>query len=195
MQTGSAHVVIIIGLVVALICALGIAFYQNFVMKNQAATTGTQSHVATKNEAAKGDDSVPATEKQKDETKYLEIKEWSVKFPLTFNEVLSYDISSSTSANIAVKSLTDADSSAQCRASSGGVIVRGTANEHFSQGGAGDPSMFPTFAQLYQQKAEGIGKAGDYYYAYIGGNGASCRGNQESIQNKIKTMVSGAKEI
>lgn len=198
MQTGSAHVVIIIGLVVALICALGIAFYQNIVLKNQADTNSVSSSNVSNKTAEKSESTSVANRDKssvaKDDAEYLKIGEWNVKFPMSFNDTLSYKLNSSNEAAIGVKSLTDGDASAQCQTSSGGMIIRGMGSDHWVSG-AGDPSAFPTFAEAYAQKTEGIGRAGEYYYAYLPNHGASCEGDQELIQNKIKAMVAKVQSL
>ncbi len=52
-QTGSAHAVIIICLVAALLCALGIAFYQNFIIDKNTSTNSTATtHTTTSTPAA-----------------------------------------------------------------------------------------------------------------------------------------------
>ena len=43
-QHGSAHVIIIAGLVVALVAALGVVFYQNFIVKQSTTQTNTVSN-------------------------------------------------------------------------------------------------------------------------------------------------------
>lgn len=49
-QHGSAHVIIIVGLVVALVAALGVVFYQNFIVKQSTTQTNTVSNTTTSDE-------------------------------------------------------------------------------------------------------------------------------------------------
>ena len=49
-QHGSAHVIIIVGLVVALVAALGVVFYQNFIVKQSTTQTNTVSNTTKSDE-------------------------------------------------------------------------------------------------------------------------------------------------
>lgn len=79
-QTGSAHIVIIIILVVALVGALGFVFWQNFM--NKSAIVGNTNTSTSK----AGDVS---------EAKTLTISEWGIKGSYSGNKSLSYAIGSS----------------------------------------------------------------------------------------------------
>jgi capsular polysaccharide biosynthesis protein len=52
LNQGSAHVVAIICLVAALLCALGVVFYQNFVLKQQSEQKTQVSVSSTKKNSA-----------------------------------------------------------------------------------------------------------------------------------------------
>ena len=73
LNQGSAHVVVIICLVTALLCALGIVFYQNFVLKQQSEQKTQVSVSSTKKTAP----TASTTDK-----KTLEIPGWGVKVAL-----------------------------------------------------------------------------------------------------------------
>lgn len=77
-QKGSSHVIIIIGLVVALIGALGFVFWQNFIYKEPVATDNDK--VAVKEEKVAGDDT---------DISGLLIDEWKIEIPVDSSYTVS----------------------------------------------------------------------------------------------------------
>lgn len=98
-QSGSAHLIIIIILVVALLGALGFVFWQNFVNKTDVVSGNTSSN------------------------KTITIKEWGVKGTYSGDTIYNYTFSEFGSL-----SLTSSLLSTDC-ADSVGYITRATANE------------------------------------------------------------------
>jgi hypothetical protein len=81
-QKGSAHVVIIVILVIALLGTLGFVFWQNFINKKSAEVTSDSKQTTNQ-----------PTEKVKDPDEgYLVLKDWNIKFklPADSNEITYY---------------------------------------------------------------------------------------------------------
>jgi hypothetical protein len=72
-QKGSAHVTIIIGLVIALVGALGFVYWQNFIYKEPAVTKS--NHVVVDNPGT-GNETQPNLHEG-----YTLLEDWSVRFP------------------------------------------------------------------------------------------------------------------
>lgn len=79
-QTGNAHVVIIIILVVALVGALGFVFWQNFMNKSATNTTAETTQQQETTSATKAD------------SKTLAVTEWNIKGSYGGDQTFSYEI-------------------------------------------------------------------------------------------------------
>lgn len=164
---GSAHVVVIIILVVALVGALGFVFYQNFIEKKPA----EQKTADTAKDTPAKTDTTPKA----DETNYLVIKEWGVKLPAEgvlegaayyTDTVQNTDGSEQLAVYLTttkLRTLAKCDSSEASCASAGGALERGKADDTF-YGGAGQ--------SIGKYKDYGT-RVGDYYYSRTGPQASS----------------------
>ncbi len=144
-QQGSAHAVVVICLVLALVTALGWIFYQNFIAK-EPSKKDTELLVVKKD----SDTKPQATSDPSEGGKYFVVKEWGVRMPGIEGDTLSYKLQDGSNADsggieIFSKKLSDGDS--KC-ASYGLVMGRGTENVRL-------------FDSTYGKQGT---KAGSYYY-------------------------------
>ncbi|MEI6228895.1 MAG: hypothetical protein WCP11_02660 [Candidatus Saccharibacteria bacterium] len=142
-QSGSAHLVVIIVLVAALLGALGFVFYQNFMV----AKTETPAPVVVD-----------------DGRKTLSIAEWGVKGKYTSRETLTYAINQSGGFRVYSSGFVNDASTASC----GSAIIRLNADDTLN-----DSFDRPTVAQYYTDKESSIGsshmkKVGDKYFLMRG---------------------------
>lgn len=176
-QAGSAHAVVIIVLIAALLFALGWIFWQNFILKQPRVNDDKPVVVKEK--------SVTPTSVPHSDVKYLTVSEWGVKFPYTGNDTLTYHYDSTTPEFISVSSDSLAASGAVCKQDSEGAggIQRGTAQE-VVPGGFGSEK---TFAQMYQSNSSTMGKQGNYYYQFVHDNG-TCTDNND-LQSSMNDLT------
>lgn len=160
-QTGSAHVVIIIVLIVALLGAVGFVFWQNFLKPSNKQADNAS---LTSSKDAQGTSQSKLSDKDSQEISQpkLSINEWDVGGDYTGNGArLAYSIKGS--------SLIFTDSrlaGTECEGY-GGSISRQTANEEAYNGNGA------TVKVAYDQgrssdKFSPIGHVGDYYYTFMG---------------------------
>ena len=78
-QAGSAHVVIIVVIVAAVLGALGYVFWQNFINKDTSEITNDSKQTTTQS----GETPANPVEQPKDSTEgYLVLEDWGIKFKL-----------------------------------------------------------------------------------------------------------------
>jgi len=187
-QTGSIHAVAIIVLTLGLIGAVGFIFWQNFINKPKTDDKSTSSMQSKEKPLAAKDASVQPV----NDTKYLVVKEWGVKFPYTSDDTLEYKYDrESSSISITSKKLAAVDGSdGSCGAAD---IGRGTAHDPLAADGVG-PS--PTLKEYYDaHKGESvanrftvtIGKFGNYYYSFVHNNGG-CSSDAE-LESTVSTLT------
>jgi prepilin-type N-terminal cleavage/methylation domain-containing protein len=141
-------------LVLILLAILGFTgFYVYHAQQNAnksldtAQTTANSSSTASTKTAAQ------------DKTKYLDIKEWGVKFPYSGNDTLTYVLDEPNNDNASIVSATLTAAYPGCVTYGAGSIGRGH----------GDSTRFEgeeTLAQTYAANPGTIGKVGDYYYHF-----------------------------
>lgn len=156
-QKGSAHVAIIVILVVALLGTLGFVFWQNFIHKDTSPTT----QVIHENQTDKKSKDLP--EKNNDEG-YVVVREWGIKFKTSVSNELEYSITSRTGGptdttyeELGLKIKADAVTDKRC-VNFGADLYRQT-----------EPTtMF------------GAKKIGDYYYFMTGAPG-QCSENESDL--------------
>jgi hypothetical protein len=175
----SAHIVIIIVLVVALLGALGFVFWQNFVNK-PATTSITESSAETKQVTSSDN--------------MLVVKEWGVKGDIGELADVSYTIDDETNqADEGYQSMTiSADGlPAECNNLSVGKTVRLTANQQIPV--AAGPSE-STAKEAFDSNDSGLAAhVGEYYYFYYGPVGNVCwSGDDDPIYDQVtQTIKSG----
>jgi hypothetical protein len=84
-QKGSAHAVVIIILVAALVMALGFVFWQNFILKSNTPTVSTEITNSATPDPNKG---------------YVVVKDWGVRFKTSVSDKLEYKPYSQTGGYI-----------------------------------------------------------------------------------------------
>ena len=162
-QGSTAHIVIIILLVVAVIGLLGFVFWQNFISKEPAVESNNASTTDVVN-----DESELVTAPK------LAITQWDIGGDYSDNSVqLTYEIETRFDGNILSFSearLADAEGCDEPTAA--GYVVRQTADEEATQGSTGNGL---TAKEAYDRYAAGepsefapIAKVGDYYYLMTG---------------------------
>jgi len=158
-QKGFAHAFLIIGLVVALVCALGFVYWQNFIYKEPTRTelvnvpSKTQEDKKSSNEL-----------KAESEGKFLPINEWGIKLDSSVVAHLEYNISS----RIGGSQNTEYDSL--------GLKIKQSSVENQDCVNFG--------ADLYRQKVAtefDSKKIGDYFY-YVTGAPGQCSENADDLK-------------
>ena len=167
-QTGSAHAVIIIVLVVALLGALGVVFYQNFIQKQPPDSAKQKTADNAQDTPAKAD----STPKVADETGYLVIKEWDVRLPArgVLSDAVSQvvggtqaDGTKTTYVYLSTKKLIDICGVGDRSAYECSIAA-------ISRGKADDTDSGPEGPVKYKD-IKGVIQVGDYYYRFSLGNG------------------------
>jgi len=146
-QSGSAHLVVIIVLVAALIGALGFVFYQNFMVAKTETPAPTPVVVADS------------------EAKMVSITEWGVKGGYTSKQTLTSNLQGTRfNFQSAVTAGTDCNSAGYL-----GIIDRYSANDTLPEPGYGvnmTAASFYQSADYYDRAQDSFKKIGEYYYVY-----------------------------
>ncbi len=169
---GSAHAVIIIVLVVALLGTLGFVFWQNFIKKDDTAKTTDTTKQTNDNKTAesttKKAETKTATPAQPSDVKYLVVKEWGVKFPYKGKDTLTYTYSGGNGIRVISKKLAD-KYKGSCE--EGFMIIgRDKEGDEVSQWYDQKSNTLMTYKQLYDSsdsRMPAAGKVGGYYYTAI----------------------------
>lgn len=158
-ERGSAHVILIIALVAALIGVLGWVAWQNFMPKDKTVTSTAQSN--TKNESA---------------TKTLDVTEWGAQLPLSKDiEDLTYKYEASgNTSTITFKS----PRLPNCDYGSTGYIVRGSEGTVYYSAPDGTDVSF--------NKSDH--KAGNYYYVYMSPQ-APCSSESDTAGMDLESSI------
>jgi hypothetical protein len=167
-QTGSAHIVIVIVLVLALLGALGFVFWQNFVNKpaTQGAVTSSTSQTALND-------------------KTLLISEWGVKGSYDAKDLSSVNYTFSGGGNNRI-TLTAANLPDNCGGLNGiGVIYRLSGDQPLPI--VGDEE---TTQQAYQRlgKGDAFVQVGDYYYFFYAPN-APCDPEGGTTETQLNIAI------
>lgn len=191
-QTGSAHVLVTVILVVALLGALGFIFWQNFATKKNVAATNATAQTITSTTAAPAVSQAaqPATATQApaapapaDMTKYVTLDTWAVKFAApTDGTTVQWAASDSSTIGFSTNHLTTGE---LCNAQNGaaGTLVRSTSA----------PVQKNGVSETVLNNGQPIN---GYYYAFDLPNGQHCDDTNPSdyqeaqkIQELVKTLV------
>lgn len=190
-QSGSAHVVIIIVLIVAVLGALGFIFWQNFVNKSANMNSSTSTSEQTEDQVSS-------------DTSTITIGEWGVKgtYDTSADDAtVSYVIRTNAEADVSSSSddyeLVYFDTSSvpsDCKGY-GGVIKRFTADQEvqFSAGAAG-----VTSSEMYAQNGgdtDKFKKVGNYYYWYEGPQSACGTDEDDPAEVAASYMVGVTKDF
>ncbi|HWT55788.1 MAG TPA: hypothetical protein VN031_02005 [Candidatus Microsaccharimonas sp.] len=175
-------------LVLILLAILGFTgFYvynaQHDASKSLDAASKTVNSASTAQSQKKAD----STSSQSN-VKYLDIKEWGVKFPYTSTDTLSYVLHTDAPTKFAaIVSANEATNFPGCSTWGAGSIDRGFATDGYYD---------TTIADEYRQNPGAFTKLGDYYY-YYGHDQAACAQNptaaaaeaQGSASDLVKAIV------
>ena len=167
---GSAHAVIIIVLVVALLGTLGFVFWQNFIKKDDTAKTTDTTKQTNDNKTAesttKKAETKTDTPAQPSDVKYLVVKEWGVKFPYKGKDTLTYEYLDDAIQLISKKLADKYKGSCE----EGFMFIgRDKEGDEVSQWYGKKADYLRTYKQLYDSPDPdwAAGKAGGYYYVPV----------------------------
>lgn len=165
-QQGSAHIIIVVTLVVALLATLGFVFWQNFIDKDSSSTADTSKTI----DSTAGNYSETPAAATTNNQGYVVVKEWGVKFKSSISDKLEYKVYSSVglSSNTAYDAL--------------GLKIKLSALIDK------DCTKFGTdlYRQTQAQSDYRTRKMGDYYYFVTGAPG-ECSEHASDI--KIQTKI------
>lgn len=84
LESGSAHVVVIVALIVVIVCALGVLFWQNFIQdKSQDSaikSTSSTERNSTESEASDDDSNAKMTPASDPNNGYTVLEDWGIRF-------------------------------------------------------------------------------------------------------------------
>jgi len=180
-EQGSAHLIIIVALVVILIGALGFIAWQNFGPDTTEKTSTTETVETDTAEVFEPEEE--AVKPELTGTKYLVISDWGVKFPYIGNVEIKIGEKSAKTIGLTTDQLIKYGD--DCSTTGGGLIVRGFAGDNAYVAGE------ETYADLYAKGM--VGKIGDYYYMYQASQ-ALCDKQEKSgtSQNNAKLIISSS---
>ncbi len=165
-QSGSAHLIITVILVVALLGALGFIFWQNFINKKDstATTTTTTTTTATSTTPAA---TMPVNDN-------LVISQWGVTVPAKGFILIS---PSADNVGVTTQAIIDEAKRINCSDNGIGTIFRTKSTADFS-------SFTPVSAQI-----------NGYYYGYIQPSQAACTDNQGNPAATINSLMTDAEAV
>jgi len=176
-QTGFATIEAV--LIIVVVAILGYTGW--FVWHAKQNTDKTLSNTANSQPALQKAAKKGESEAVKSSQKYLEIKEWKVKFPYEGEDTLSYKFRDSEQKYAAVISKTLVDKYHSCDDIGVGVIARNLPSDAYYEG---------TIEDAVQKNPSLFTKLGDYYFSFSH-NQASCITNP-SAQSAIDESTADA---
>lgn len=159
-QQGSAHIIVIVILVIALLGTLGFVFWQNYVKVDDSGKVSLVDNEKTTNEES---DSGKAAV---DNNEYLSISEWGIKGTYTGAHALEYTI-----ADNVFLSFKSSDLTGGCSDFMVAGISRYTGDQLMKDISPFDINTMTTVSEFYA--VDNIGTysgnkhIGDYYYVYV----------------------------
>ncbi|MFZ1801597.1 MAG: hypothetical protein WAW62_02420 [Candidatus Saccharimonas aalborgensis] len=186
-EKGSAHVIIIICLVFALLCALGIAFYQNFVISNEKNDNpSTQSSQSVNNSLNEANDQNKTDLLAVDTSKYLVLEDWGVKMLLpSFEKAFVYkkiSMNGKDAYAFTTKAIDNLGGDCALASTNNGTLVVVWRESQSSD-------------QIDSPRLNG-GKPINGYYYYRSGSFAPCSEENNSTVNQVETSgLTATKEL
>lgn len=171
-ESGSAHVAVVVVLIVALIGALGFIFWQNFIQRKDSDTSTNTT------QSAKSEDTRSV------ESRALALNQWGVSVPLTEDDpeyVSTYE--KNTDEEVYLFSVKDEDFCEED--SSIGVLWRAKLNDVITEQHGGDTSGIGKTWEEYYRDNEYVIRIDGYVYVYSGPQSVCSEPGTDKAQREV----------